>query len=60
MREKNINRLPPTHTGTWARDGTQNLGICSDQEPNSQPFLLYGTILQSTEPLARDNVMFDV
>ena len=38
--ERNINWLPPVHTwtGPGIRDQTHNLGMCSDQELNPQPF----------------------
>ena len=52
--EKNINVrekhhwLPPVHA--LARDRIRNLGTCSDRESNPQPLLVYGTMLQLTEP----------
>ena len=35
-RERNIDQLPPICAP--ARDQTRNLGMCSDQESNLQPF----------------------
>ena len=41
MWERNINRLPAISGPT--RDGTQNLGVCPDQESNLQPFGIWDT-----------------
>ena len=46
--ERNLNWLPPVHTLT--RDQTHNLGMCSDRESSSQPFLVYRTMFQPAEP----------
>ena len=46
MWERNFDQLPPVHIQTG--DRTHNLGTCSNQEWNLQPFG-YGTMLQQTE-----------